>query len=252
VLSPPIPSVLRFEKAIAAGIPFTPTDGGWWDLPGPVRDHLAGLAAADSEALHRAAREYGRRGEPGEAAGLLLSVGEPFEAAALLAAAPPEVIESMDVLELGSIFDQLPRDAVDGNPYLLIAFARSLRTATRFDRSRELAERAATAADGGVAEVWIDPGIGFAKTPAQSAVLLQRLALFANLGLPVLVGLSRKRFLAALTGEEAARARGPASLAGALFALARGAGILRVHDVAETVQAVRVWHGLSLGAPAAA
>jgi dihydropteroate synthase len=119
---------------------------------------------------------------------------------------------------------------------------------------RELAARVAAAQASGIRpeRIAVDPGIGFAKTPAQSALLLQRLALFANLGLPILVGLSRKRFLAALTGEAAPRERGPASLAGALFALARGAGILRVHDVAETVQAVGIWQGLSLAASEAA
>lgn len=135
-----------FEEALKAGIPFTQRDESWWDLPGPVREHLVGFAPADPAALCRAATEYGRRGEIAEAAQLLLAAGEPFEAAALLAGAPPALLDSMDVLELGSLFDQLPSEAVDANPRLLIAFAGSLRIATRFDRSRELVQRAAAIA----------------------------------------------------------------------------------------------------------
>jgi ATP/maltotriose-dependent transcriptional regulator MalT/DNA-binding SARP family transcriptional activator len=135
-----------FDRALAAGIPFTPTGDGWWDLPGPVRDHLAALAPADPQALRRAASEYGRRREPGEAARLLLAAGDPFEAAALLAEMPPEVLDSMDTLELGALFDELPAEAVDANPRLLIAVARGLLGATKFDRARELVGRAAAIA----------------------------------------------------------------------------------------------------------
>jgi dihydropteroate synthase len=112
----------------------------------------------------------------------------------------------------------------------------------------ELAERIAAAERAGIdrARIAIDPGIGFAKTGTQNHELLRRLPLLLNLGCPILVGLSRKRFLSRIiAGEPPPKQRGPGSLAGALFALARGAAILRVHDVHETVQAVRVWQGLS-------
>jgi dihydropteroate synthase len=91
----------------------------------------------------------------------------------------------------------------------------------------------------------IDPGIGFAKTGEQSAALLRRLHDLAEPGFPVVVGVSRKRFIGALSQEPEAARRLGGSLAAALFALSRGASILRVHDVRETIQGVRVWHSLS-------
>jgi dihydropteroate synthase len=111
----------------------------------------------------------------------------------------------------------------------------------------ELAERVAAAERAGIdrARIAVDPGIGFAKNSVQNLMLLRRLPLLMNLGCTILVGLSRKRFLAGYSGGAGPKQRGPASLAGGLFALARGARVLRVHDVAETIQAVRTWHGLT-------
>jgi len=111
----------------------------------------------------------------------------------------------------------------------------------------ELAERVAAAEQAGVRreQITIDPGIGFAKNPAQSMALLRHLPEIAALGLPVLVGVSRKSFITVASGERDPRRRLPGSLAAGLFALSRGAAILRVHDVAETVQALRVWGALS-------
>lgn len=117
----------------------------------------------------------------------------------------------------------------------------------------ELAERVDAAERAGIARarIAVDPGVGFAKTGTQNHELLRRLPLLLNLGCPILVGLSRKRFLGRIiAGEPPPKQRGPGSLAGALYALARGASIVRVHEVAETVQAVRVWQGLSGAAPA--
>ena len=109
--------------------------------------------------------------------------------------------------------------------------------------TRELASRrdAARAAGIAAAAIALDPGIGFAKTPSQSRDMLARLPLLANLGHPVLVGVSRKSFIHHFADVPDPRARLPGSLAAALLALDRGARILRVHDVAETVQAVRLW-----------
>ncbi|MDA8049576.1 MAG: dihydropteroate synthase [Rhodospirillales bacterium] len=115
----------------------------------------------------------------------------------------------------------------------------------------ELASRLAAAEAAGIARVQIalDPGIGFAKTGEHNLVLLSRLPLLLNLGCPLVVGVSRKRFLGLLGDEADPRRRLAGSLAAALYALARGASMLRVHDVAETVQALRVWQALA-GAPA--
>jgi dihydropteroate synthase len=90
----------------------------------------------------------------------------------------------------------------------------------------------------------VDPGIGFGKTVQHNLDLLNGLALLHGLGCPVMVGASRKRMIGALSGEAPADARLPGSLALALKAADQGAQLLRVHDVPETVQALRVWRGL--------
>ena len=99
----------------------------------------------------------------------------------------------------------------------------------------------------------VDPGIGFGKTRAHNIRLLQGLSLFHGLGCPVLLGLSRKSTLAKLSRGEPPAARLPGALAGAIAGAQRGAQILRVHDVAETAQALAVWHaGETLEIPASA
>ena len=90
----------------------------------------------------------------------------------------------------------------------------------------------------------LDPGFGFAKTPAQSTYLLRHLREIVALGFPVLAGVSRKSFIGRLGGGEPAAARDPGSLAAAVFALEQGAAWLRVHDVAGTIQGCRVWQAL--------
>lgn len=90
-----------------------------------------------------------------------------------------------------------------------------------------------------------DPGIGFGKTLRHNLTLLQGLALFHSLGAPILLGASRKRFIGTLSGVDEAARRMPGSVAVALHAAAQGAQILRVHDVAETVQALALWRALT-------
>jgi dihydropteroate synthase len=97
----------------------------------------------------------------------------------------------------------------------------------------------------------IDPGIGFGKTLEHNLALIDRLPMLATLGCRVALGASRKRFIGTLSGVEDAAARVPGSLAAALAGAARGASILRVHDVAETVQALAVWRACQAGAPPA-
>ncbi|SDY45652.1 dihydropteroate synthase [Citreimonas salinaria] len=97
------------------------------------------------------------------------------------------------------------------------------------------------------ANIVVDPGIGFGKTKAHNLALLAGSALFHGLGCPVLIGASRKRFIGTITGTERPADRMPGSVAVALEAAARGAQILRVHDVPETVQALRVRAALSEG-----
>lgn len=108
-----------------------------------------------------------------------------------------------------------------------------------------LAERAESAAEAGVAEVWVDPGIGFGKTFEHNLALLAALPELVALGWPVLVGTSRKSFLGRLapaaSGEPAPlEDRLEASLAAAVWCIEAGAAMVRVHDVAETVAAARL------------
>jgi dihydropteroate synthase len=103
-----------------------------------------------------------------------------------------------------------------------------------------LVDRAEQASAAGVQEVWIDPGIGFAKTAAHNLLLLRHLATLVETGIPVMVGTSRKGFLGPLSGDAPPAERLEASLATAVWALAEGARGVRVHDVAATVQAARI------------
>lgn len=104
-----------------------------------------------------------------------------------------------------------------------------------FTHSLEIAERAGIVRD----KIVLDPGIGFGKTPEQSIACIARLAEFKRFGLPLLVGASRKRFINSVIPSDPGERLG-GSIASHLEAVANGAAIVRVHDVAETVQALRV------------
>lgn len=106
-----------------------------------------------------------------------------------------------------------------------------------------LAARLAAAEAAGIARhrLAIDPGIGFGKTLQHNLTLLSRLSLFHNLGVPVLLGASRKRFIGTISAEGDAQKRLPGSLAVALAGVAQGMQMIRVHDVAETRQALSLW-----------
>ncbi|PKY11787.1 dihydropteroate synthase [Acidithiobacillus marinus] len=90
----------------------------------------------------------------------------------------------------------------------------------------------------------LDPGLGFAKDLQGNCLLLRRLETLQSLGLPILVGASRKSMIGTLSGVSEAALRLGGSIAAALWAMTHGAQVLRVHDVAETVQAIRVWTGI--------
>jgi dihydropteroate synthase len=109
-----------------------------------------------------------------------------------------------------------------------------------------LAERIAFAEAAGIARgrLIVDPGIGFGKTLRHNLQLLNGLALFHGLGCPILLGASRKRIIGALSNEAPVDQRLGGSVALALHGAQMGAQILRVHDVPETLQAIRVWRGM--------
>jgi dihydropteroate synthase len=104
-----------------------------------------------------------------------------------------------------------------------------------FQRSLDIAARAGIVRE----QIVLDPGIGFGKTPEQSIAVIARLAEFNSFGLPLLVGLSRKRFINTIVPSDSNQRLG-GSIAGHLLAVLNGAAIVRTHDIADTVQALRV------------
>lgn len=96
-------------------------------------------------------------------------------------------------------------------------------------------------------KVMVDPGFGFGKTLEHNLALLRALERFADLGSGVYAGLSRKSMIGAITGRQAPAERTSGSVAAALVAVQRGARMVRVHDVAPTVDALAVWHAVQSG-----
>jgi dihydropteroate synthase len=107
------------------------------------------------------------------------------------------------------------------------------------------ARDAAVAAGIRPGNIALDPGIGFAKIGAQNVLLLRAIGRFAAMGHPLVVGLSRKKFIGEFGDEPDPAKRMPGSLAAGLYAVSQGAHILRVHDVEETVQGIKIWTKLA-------
>jgi dihydropteroate synthase len=129
---------------------------------------------------------------------------------------------------------------------------RSMQDAPRYDDvvadvHRFLAERIFAAEMAGIAKkhIIVDPGFGFGKTIAHNLALLAQLDRFTELGVPVLAGLSRKKTIGELTGRSDPHDRIHGSVAAHLIAAQRGAMLLRVHDVAATVDALKVWNAVA-------
>jgi dihydropteroate synthase len=129
---------------------------------------------------------------------------------------------------------------------------RSMQDAPQYDDvvaevHRFLAERIFAAEMAGIArsKILVDPGFGFGKAREHNLQLLAQLERFTELGVPVLAGLSRKRTIGELTGRDDPRQRIHGSVAAALIAAQRGAKLLRVHDVAATVDALKVWNAVA-------
>ncbi len=94
----------------------------------------------------------------------------------------------------------------------------------------------------------VDPGVGFGKLMEHNLAVLADLSLFHGLGCPVLLGVSRKSFIGHVTGEGAPKARLPGSIAAMLWGVGQGVQMVRVHDVAETRQALGIWQAIGGGA----
>ena len=171
----------------------------------------------------------------------------------------PEVMRAAAAAGAGMINDvyalrregALETAAALGVPVVLMHMQgepRSMQAAPQYDDvvaevHRFLAERVFAAEMAGIAKrnLVVDPGFGFGKARDHNLALLARLEHFGSLGVPLLAGLSRKRTIGELTGREAARERVHGSVAAHLIAAQRGAAIVRVHDVAPTVDALKVW-----------
>jgi dihydropteroate synthase len=115
-----------------------------------------------------------------------------------------------------------------------------------FSRSLDIAAKAGIARE----RIVLDPGIGFGKTPEQSITMIARVGELLSFGLPLLMGLSRKRFIDFISPSKPGERIG-GSIAGNVLAALAGADILRVHDVAETVQALRVLDAIQQARPSA-
>jgi dihydropteroate synthase len=175
----------------------------------------------------------------------------------------PEVMRAAVAAGAGMINDvyALRRDgALDaaaalGVPVVLMHMLgepRSMQEAPRYDDvvadvHRFLAERIFAAEMAGIAkkDIVVDPGFGFGKTGEHNLLLLAQLERFRELGVPILAGLSRKKTIGALTGRDDPRQRVHGSVAAHLIAAQRGAMLLRVHDVAATVDALKVWNAVA-------
>lgn len=163
-----------------------------------------------------------------------------------------------DVTALTGDPDSLGVAARSGAGVVLMHMQGEPRTMQASPRYREaaldlydyFAQRLETAEAAGLSRrrIAIDPGIGFGKSVAHNQDILNRLALLHGLGCPILLGVSRKSFIAKLSRGEDAAHRLPGSLAAALWGLRGGMQILRVHDVVETAQARAVWQALAAGA----
>jgi dihydropteroate synthase len=175
----------------------------------------------------------------------------------------PEVMRAAVAAGAGMVNDvyALRRDgALDaaaslGVPVVLMHMLgepRSMQDDPRYDDvvaevHRFLAERifAAEMAGIGKRHIVVDPGFGFGKTLDHNLLLLAQLERFTELGVPVLAGLSRKKSIGDLTGHRDPRDRMHGSVAAHLIAAQRGASLLRVHDVAATVDALKVWNAVA-------
>ena len=175
----------------------------------------------------------------------------------------PEVMRAAVAAGAGMVNDvyalrregALDAAATLGVPVVLVHMLgepRSMQEAPEYDDvvgevHRFLAERIFAAEMAGIARkhVVVDPGFGFGKATAHNLQLLAQLERFNELGVPVLAGLSRKRMIGALTGREDPAARIQGSVAAHLIAAQRGARMLRAHDVAATVDALKVWNAVA-------
>jgi dihydropteroate synthase len=167
-------------------------------------------------------------------------------------AAGARIVNDVTALTFDPLAAQVVADA--GCPVVLMhmrgAFATMYSQARYSDVAVEIRDEMLTRIEAAIRagvrpeQIAIDPGIGFAKQAEHSLAALRGLSELTGLGYPVVVGASRKSFIGAVAREPDPGRRLGGSVAAALFAISRGASILRVHDVRETIQALSVWQTL--------
>ena len=238
---------LQAERAVAEGLAMAEAGAAILDVGGEST-----RPGADPVPLEEELRRVLPVISPLAERGLVVSV-DTRRPAVMRAAAEAGARILNDVTALTGETDSLETAAELGLPVVLMHMQGDPRTMQAdpryhdvaldvFDRLEARVE-ACLAAGIPRARIAVDPGIGFGKTLEHNLKLLNNLALFHGLGCPLLLGVSRKSFISKLMpGEEPApKQRFPGSLAAALAGVQRGVQILRVHDVAETCQALKVW-----------
>jgi len=256
--------LLRFDRPLVMGIlnvtPDSFSDGGQFFDPVVAIAHAREMAAQGADILDIGAestRPYGGQ-QPVSAEDELnrlkpvlpeiVKFGVPVSIDTIKAAAAAWALDTgaaivNDVWGLQHDPDMAPLVARRGVPVIVMHNRESADPALDivadviavFARSLHIASQAGIARE----NIVLDPGIGFGKTPEQSIVCLGQIAAFKRFGLPLLVGASRKRFINSVTPSQPGERIG-GSIATHLLAVQDGAAIVRVHDVRETVQALRV------------
>jgi dihydropteroate synthase len=267
---------LRLDRPRIAGIinvtPDSFSDGGRFLDAQRAIEHGLKLVEEGADLLDIGGESTRPGADPVSAADEIARVVPVIEALAKQASVPiaidtskPEVMRAAVAAGAGIINDvyALRRDgALDAAAQLKVPVClmhmqgepRSMQDAPHYDDvvsdvRRFLAERIFACEMSGIDKnrIIADPGFGFGKTLEHNLALLRALDQFAALGVPLLVGLSRKAMIGTLTGRDRHDDRAVGSAAAALLAVQKGAAIVRVHDVAATRDALAVWEGVAVG-----
>ena len=266
--------ILRLDRPQVMGIvnvtPDSFSDGGAHDTADAAVAHALRLVEEGADALDIGGESTRPGAAEVEAEEELRRVVPVSERLAAQVAVPisidtskPEVMRAAVQAGAGMINDvyglrregALDAAAALGVPVVLMHMQgepRSMQAAPQYDDvvgevHRFLAERIFAAEMAGIPKqrIVVDPGFGFGKDTAHNLQLLAQFERFAELGVPVLAGLSRKRSIGELTGRDVPADRVAGSVAAHLIAAQRGAAIVRVHDVAATVDALKVWNAVA-------
>jgi dihydropteroate synthase len=268
--------VLRLDRPRIAGIinvtPDSFSDGGEFRDAQRAIDHAlrlidegADLLDIGGESTRPGAQEVSVQDEIARVAPVIEALAKRTSVPIAVDTSKPEVMRAAVAAGAGFINDvcALRRDgSLDAAAALKVPVClmhmqgepRSMQQAPHYDDvvsdvRRFLAERIFACEMSGIDKkgIVVDPGFGFGKTIEHNLALLRALDQFAALGVPLLVGLSRKGMIGTLTGREKHSDRTAGSIAAALLAVQKGAAIVRVHDVAATRDALAVWEGVAVG-----